>query len=84
MTLQDIQQQALQLPNTDKWELVKALLDDLQQQSDQPLEPSPSPLPPEIANQLTPWVKKLMGIIQLKESEDPKELYIDYLEEKYR
>lgn len=84
MTLQDIEKQALQLSNTHKWALVKTLLNDLQQQTDQHIdETSSSLLSPEIANKLSPWVKKLMGIVQLEEDEDPRELYIDYLENKY-
>jgi hypothetical protein len=84
MTLQDIEKQALQLPNIDKWALVKTLLNDLQQQTDQHIDATkPSSLSPQIANKLSPWVKKLMGIVQLEEDEDPREIYIDYLEKKY-
>ncbi|NJN61976.1 MAG: hypothetical protein HC795_10985 [Coleofasciculaceae cyanobacterium RL_1_1] len=84
MTLQDIQTQVRQLPDADKWQLVMILLNELQQPSKAASEAHNLAPSPEVAETFSPWIKQLIGIAPLEPTEDPKELYIDYLEEKYR
>jgi hypothetical protein len=83
MTLQDIRNQARRLPDADKWQLVRMLLDELQQQNPPTSEAISPVIAPETPENLSPWIKKLIGIAHLEPQEDPKELYINYLEEKY-
>ena len=83
MTFQDIQTQARQLPDADKWQLVRILLDELQQQNPQTSEANSPEPSPEVSDTFSPWIQKLMGIAHLEPAENPTELYLDYLEEKY-
>lgn len=79
MTLQELQNQALQLPISDRWRLVQLLLGSIQQETLVSSSPSPN------VNSLTgldPWTQSLIGVIQLG-TEEPTESYVDYLEEKY-
>jgi hypothetical protein len=79
MTLQDIQNQALQLPIGERWRLVQSLLRSIQQ------ETLAFSLPLSNTSSLTgldPWTQSLIGVIKLG-IEDPTESYVDYLEEKY-
>lgn len=79
MTLQELQNQALQLPLGDRWRLVQLLLSSIQQETLVPSPPTPN------TNSLTgldPWTQSLIGVIQLG-IEEPTESYVDYLEEKY-
>jgi hypothetical protein len=79
MTLQEFQEQALQLSISDRWRLVQSLLSSIQQET----LPDTSPKPSETsAAGLDPWTQSLVGVIQSDE-EDPTESYIDYLTEKY-
>lgn len=80
MTWQELQNQALQLPISDRWRLVQSLLISIQQ--DTLLSNSPNSSVKTLAG-LDPWTQSLMGTIQLN-AEDPTEVYADYLEEKYR
>jgi hypothetical protein len=80
MTLQELQNQALQLPIGDRWRLVQSLLSSIQQ------ETLASSLPNPTLNDLTdlaPWTQSLIGVVQLG-TNDSTESYVDYLEEKYR
>ncbi|ACB01032.1 MULTISPECIES: hypothetical protein [Cyanophyceae] len=83
MTFQDIQTQVRQLPDADKWQLVRILLDELQPHETTPSMADISATPSEAADALSPWIQQLIGIAQLEPVTDPTELYIDYLEEKY-
>lgn len=79
MTWQELQNQALQLPISDRWHLVQSLLSSIQQETLVFSPPTPS------TNSLTgldPWTQSLIGIIQL-ETEELTESYVDYLKEKY-
>jgi len=80
MTLQELQNQALDLPMIDRWRLVQSVLASIQQEtlaSSISSSPSVNPL-----TGLDPWTQSLIGVIQLN-SENPTESYTDYLEEKY-
>ena len=76
--LQQLQEQVLKLPIRERWHLVKIILASIQQ------ETLSSNNEPTIENlsELDPWTQSLIGVISL-ESENTKESYIDYLEEKY-
>jgi hypothetical protein len=86
MTPRELQAQLVQLPVSDRWSLVQALLTSIQQDTqtaavaDQPPQPQP-PLDPALAN-LHPWTQNLLGILQATE-DDSQDAYIDYLEVKY-
>jgi hypothetical protein len=79
MTLQDLQNQALNLPIGDRWRLVQSLLVSIQQET---LVFNSQNLSVKSAVDLDPWTQSLMGLIQLN-AEDPIESHVDYLEEKY-
>lgn len=80
MTLQEIQNQALQLPIGDRWRLVQSLLSSIQHET---LVFSSPTTDVNSWVGLNPWTQSLMGVIQLG-TEEPTESYVDYLEEKYR
>lgn len=79
MTLQELQNQALQLPISDRWQLVQSVLTSIQQETLLSISPTPSV---EFIADLDPWTQSLIGVIQLN-ADDSIESYIDYLEEKY-
>jgi hypothetical protein len=79
MTLQELQNQALQLPLGDRWRLVQSLLSSIQQETLVFNPPTPSV---NSFASLDPWTQSLIGVIQLS-VEDPTDTYVDYLEEKY-
>jgi hypothetical protein len=76
--LQQLQEQVLKLPIRERWYLVQTVLASIQQ------ETLSSTTQPAIENlsELDPWTQSLIGVISL-ESDNTKESYIDYLEEKY-
>jgi hypothetical protein len=80
MTLQEMQNQAMQLSISDRWRLVQTLLGLIQQETSSLNPPQPNL---NLASNLDPWTQSLMGVIQL-DTDNPTEAYIDYLEEKYR
>ncbi|MEM9216403.1 MAG: hypothetical protein AAGD25_18905 [Cyanobacteria bacterium P01_F01_bin.150] len=80
MTLQELQQQIVQLPIEDRWQLVQATLASIQQDT---LTPKQSNQDKAIPLELDSWTQSLIGVIQLG-SEESSESYVDYLEEKYR
>ena len=80
MTLQELQNQALQLPISDRWRLVQSVLDSIRQETLPSLSPSSSAT---AMTELDPWTQSLLGVIQLS-PEDSLESYVDYLEEKYK
>ena len=79
MTLQDIQNQALQLSLSDRWRLVQSLLSSIQQET-RVLSPSKTSV--NSLAEINPWTQSLIGVVQLG-AEEPTESYVDYLEEKY-
>ncbi|MGF1589170.1 MAG: hypothetical protein ACFCU7_08000 [Pleurocapsa sp.] len=79
MKLPELQKQVLELPIRDRWNLVQSLLISIQQETLSSISPSPTIQP---LTNLDPWTQSLIGVIELNEQE-PKESYIDYLEEKY-
>lgn len=62
MTLQEMQNQAMQLSIGDSWRLVQALLGSIQQEISS-LNPPQQNL--NLASNLDPWTQSLMGVIQL-------------------
>ena len=79
MTLQELQNQALQLPIGDRWRLVQSVLTSIQQETRVSIAPN-SDVNSIIG--LDPWTQSLMGKIQL-DAEDTTKSYVNYLEEKY-
>ncbi|MCA1993448.1 MAG: hypothetical protein LDL41_15615 [Coleofasciculus sp. S288] len=79
MTLQELQNQALQLPISDRWRLVQLLLHSIQQETLSFSSPNPNM---NSVTGLDPWTQSLIGVIELS-AEEPTESYVDYLEEKY-
>jgi len=83
MELQDLEQQALQLPLQDRWILVQSLLSSLETET---LSLASSQTANQIAEEsiadFDPWTQSLIGIVNLNSS-DPTNSYVDYLEEKY-
>lgn len=80
MTLQELQNQALQLPIGDRWRLVQSLLSSIQQET---IVFNPLTSTVNAFDSLDPWTQSLIGVIQLN-TENPTDTYVDYLEEKYR
>lgn len=73
MTLQDLQKQALQLSNRDRWHLVQVLLESLKQEAHPKLKRGN--------------LSRLRGIAKTStatEEIDSKEDYVTYLTEKYQ
>ena len=79
MTLQELQNQVLQLPIGDRWRLVQSVLTSIQQET---LVPIPLSSGVNSIVDLDPWTQSLLGAIQLG-AEDSTKSYVDYLEEKY-
>ncbi|WP_008312760.1 hypothetical protein [Leptolyngbya sp. PCC 6406] len=67
MTLQEIQNQALELPIRDRWRLVQSLLSSIQQET---LVLSPQKTNVNSLADLNPWTQSLIGVVQL-ETEEP-------------
>lgn len=73
MTLQEIQNQVLQLPTGDRWQLVQVLLDSLRQ------EANPKPKQRNLS--------RLRGIAKISEATEESNAqadYVTYLTEKYQ
>lgn len=79
MTLKDLQQQALQLPISDRWRLVQRLLSSIEQEMQSSVSPSQTVTH---LTDLDPWTQSLIGVIRL-DGENTTESSVDYLEEKY-
>jgi hypothetical protein len=79
MTLQELQNQALQLSIGDRWHLVQSLFTSIQQET---LVFSPQNSGVNSFASLDPWTQSLIGVIQLS-AQDSTDTYVDYLEEKY-
>jgi hypothetical protein len=62
MTLQEMQNQAMQLSIGDRRRLVKTLLDSIQQETSSLNPPQPNV---NLDSSLDPWTQSLMGVIQL-------------------
>ncbi|WP_148764253.1 hypothetical protein [Dolichospermum sp. UHCC 0315A] len=77
--LQELPEQVLELPIKERWTLVQTLLASIQQETLSSIPPQPSL---ETLSELDPWTQSLIGVIRL-ESENPEEIYVNYLEEKY-
>ena len=80
MTLEELQNQALQLPISDRWRLVQSVLTSIQQETLLSISPSSSSTP---MTDLDPWTQSLLGAVQLSR-EDSKDSHINYLEAKYK
>lgn len=76
MTLQEMQNQAMQLSISDRRRLVQTLLDSIQQETLLVNPPQPNM---NLVPNLDPWTQSLMGVIQLS-TENLTESYVDYLE----
>jgi hypothetical protein len=76
--LQELQEQVLKLPIKERWNLVQTVLASIQQETSS-ISPQPTL---ETLSELDPWTQSLIGVIGL-ESENPEEIYVNYLEEKY-
>jgi hypothetical protein len=76
MTLQEMQNQAMQLSIGDRWRLVQTLLSSIQQET---LLVNPPQTNLDLVPNLDPWTQSLMGFIQLS-TENLTESYVDYLE----
>ncbi|MCF4968931.1 hypothetical protein [Nostoc sp. CMAA1605] len=72
MTLQELQKQVLQLPISDRWQLVQTILDSLQQETSSELKKGN--------------LSRLRGIAKSTEAsgEDVEGDYINYLTKKYQ
>lgn len=79
MTLHELQNQALQLPVSDRWRLVQSLLSSIQQETLSFSSANPSM---NSFADLDPWTQSLIGALSLSAG-DPTESYVNYLEEKY-
>lgn len=79
MSLQELQDRALQLPVSDRWRLVQSLLSSIQQETLSSIASNPTI---NSFADLDPWTQSLIGVISLGAVE-PTESYVDYLEEKY-
>ncbi len=79
MRVQDIENQALQLPIGDRWRLVQSLLSSIQQETLEPGSPTPNV---DALTDLDPWTQSLIGVVQLGTEADT-ESYVNYLENKY-
>ncbi len=64
MTLQELQQQILQLPLQDRWYLVQSLLASIQQETASNINTS-SDLDKQFLASLDPWTQSLVGVVQL-------------------
>ncbi len=62
MTLQEMQNQAMQLSISDRWRLVQTLLGSIQQETLSLNSPQPNL---NLVSNLDPWTQSLMGVIQL-------------------
>ncbi|MUG93443.1 hypothetical protein F7734_13785 [Scytonema sp. UIC 10036] len=78
MTLQELQEQALQLPISERWYLVQSVLASIQKETLSSISESSSKKP---LNELDPWTQSLIGAVELGR-ENLAESYVDYLEEK--
>jgi hypothetical protein len=76
MTLQEMQNQAMQRSIGDRWRLVQSLLGSIQQETLLVNPPQPNM---NLVPNLDPWTQSLMGVIQLG-TENLTESYVDYLE----
>ncbi|NJL23229.1 MAG: hypothetical protein HC895_24245 [Leptolyngbyaceae cyanobacterium SM1_3_5] len=79
MTLQELQNQVLQLSIRDRWQLVQSVLTSIQQET---LSSAVAKSSANLTSALDPWTQSLIGVIQLN-AEDSAKSYEDYLEEKY-
>ena len=83
MTFQDFQAQALQLPISEKWQLVQSLLNAIQQDTTQ-IQPNPQTHSKSLDQQWQIWVDQVQQMplqpLTLEETDE----YQDYLVEKYR
>ena len=87
MTLQELQQQIINLTVHDRLQLVQVLIASIQQDTEsvQASSPAQTQVEPtvdaDLAN-LHPWTKSFIGILP-QPLDNYRDAYIDYLEEKY-
>ena len=73
MTLQELQNQALQLPISDRWQLVQVLLDSLKQEAT-----------PDLKRGNLSRLRGIAKISTATEESNAQEDYVTYLTEKYQ
>lgn len=73
MTLQELQKQALQLPISDRWQLVTVLLESLKQDSH-----------PQVKRGSLSQLRGIAKSLAATEDADTQEDYVTYLNEKYQ
>jgi hypothetical protein len=71
MTLQELQNQALKLPISDRWQLVQSVLTSIQQETLLSISPISRA---KFITDLDPWTQSLIGVIQLN-ADDSIESY---------
>ncbi|MDS3860860.1 hypothetical protein RIF25_08535 [Thermosynechococcaceae cyanobacterium BACA0444] len=72
MTLQEIQNQALQLPVGDHWRLVQSLLSSIQQET---FLVNPPTTDGNSLMGLNPWTQSLIGVVHLGAEDSTTECY---------
>jgi hypothetical protein len=72
MKLKELQNQALQLPISERWGLVQSLLTSIQQET---ILPNLTNSTVKALPALDPWTQSLIGVIQL-DLENPVEFYV--------
>jgi hypothetical protein len=75
MTLQELQKQALKLPISERWRLVQSVLLSIEQETQ--VSTSSISKIELIVDDLDPWTKSLIGVIQMDE-ENFQESYVGY------
>lgn len=80
MTLTELENKALKLPLSEKWELVQSLLKSIEQETQLVVSENEKDV---TIKTLDSWTKSLIGVIQ-PDDYLSRESYINYLEEKYR
>lgn len=81
MTRQELQKQILQLPMSDRLQIVQSVIASIQQETSLPVSKQDSNS--TFVQTLDPWTQSLVGIASSDSSDIASESYIDYLEKKY-
>ena len=79
MTLQELQQQALQLSIGNRWRLVESLLFSIERETQ---TSNSSSQIESIPKDIDPWTQSLRRVIAV-DNENSQNSYVNYLEEKY-
>lgn len=81
MTRQELQKQILQLPMSERLQIVQSVIASIQQETNLPVSKQDSNS--SFVQTLDPWTQSLVGIASSDSSGITSESYIDYLEKKY-